>query len=84
MENKDQLDKVDQFSPSLISEQIEHLKKLFPGCFAEGEIDFEKLREALGEVIEGESERYHFTWTGKRDADSVAASPYAGDACSLP
>ena len=75
MENKDQLDKVDQFSPSLISEQTEHLKKLFPGCFAEGKIDFEKLREALGEVIEGESERYHFTWAGKRDAIQLLQVP---------
>ena len=75
MENKDQPDKVEQFSPSLISENVDHLKKLFPACFTEGKIDFEKLREALGEVIEEESERYHFTWTGKRDAIQLLQTP---------
>ena len=75
MENKDQLDKVDQFSPSLISEQTEHLKKLFPGCFAEGKIDFEKLREVLGESTEEGTERYHFTWAGKRDAIQLLQTP---------
>lgn len=68
MENKDQLDKVEQFSPSLGDERVEHLKKLFPECFTEGKIDFQKLREVLGESVEEGPERYHFTWAGKRDA----------------
>ena len=39
MANKDQLDKVEQFTPSLVNERMEHLKKLFPECFTEGKID---------------------------------------------
>ena len=48
MENKDQPDKIEQCSPSLASERLEHLKQLFPECFTEGKIDFPKLREILG------------------------------------
>ena len=68
MENKDQIDKIEQFTPSVTSERIEHLKELFPECFTEGKIDFPKLREILGEVAEEQSERYNFTWAGKQDA----------------
>lgn len=75
MENKDQLDKVEQFSPSVDSERIEHLEKLFPECFTEGKIDFLKLREVLGESTEEGPERYHFTWAGKRDAIQLLQIP---------
>ena len=44
MENNDQLDKIEQFSPSLVSERIRRLKELFPECFSEGKIDFLKPR----------------------------------------
>ena len=69
------LDKVEQFSPSVASDRIEGLKNLFPECFTEGKIDFEKLREVLGEGIEEGTERYNFTWTGKRDAIRSLQTP---------
>ena len=75
MKNKHQLDKVEQFSPSLVSERIKHLKKLFPECFTEGKIDFPKLYEVLGEDAEEGPERYHFTWVGKRDAIQLLQTP---------
>ena len=75
MENKDQSDKVEQCAPSLDSERIEQLKKLFPECFAEGKIDFLTLREALGEAATEEHERYYFTWAGKRDAIQSLQTP---------
>ena len=75
MANKDQLDKVEQFSPSVGDERVEHLKKLFPDCFTEGKIDFEQLREVLGESTEEGPERYHFTWAGKRDAIQSLQTP---------
>ena len=68
MKNKIQLDKVEQFSTSLGDERIDQLKQLIPECFIEGKIDFLKLREVLGDVVEEKSERYHFTWAGKLDA----------------
>ena len=75
METKDQLDKVEQFSASLVSDQKEGLKNLFPECFTEDKIDFQKLREILGEGIEEGTERYHFTWAGKRDAIQSLQTP---------
>ena len=75
MKHKNQIDKVEICSPSLVNEQIEQLKKLFPECFSEGKIDFSKLREAVGQVAAEESERYHFTWAGKRDAIQLLQTP---------
>ena len=75
MENKDQLDKVSQVTPSLVDERIAYFKQLFPECFPEGRIDFEKLREVLSEVEEEGPERYHFTWAGKRDAIRMLQVP---------
>ena len=42
MKNKDQLDKVEQFTPSVARDRIEGLKNLFPECFTEDKIDFSK------------------------------------------
>ena len=75
MENKDQPDKVEQFCSSMVRDRIDQLKKLFPECLAEGEIDFEKLHEVLGEAIEEGPERYNFTWAGKRDAIRMLQAP---------
>ncbi len=55
-------------SPDIKAEQIEQLKNLFPQVVSEGKIDFEKLREMLGDAVESRPERYSFTWAGKRDA----------------
>ena len=70
-----QPDKVEQFTPSVTNDRIEHLKKLFPECFTEGKIDFQKLRAVLGESVEEGPERYHFTWAGKRDAIQLLQNP---------
>ena len=61
-------EKIEQLTPSAVSERIEDLKQIFPECFVEDKIDFEKLREVLGEVVEENLERYNFTWAGRRDA----------------
>ena len=75
MKNKDHVDEVEQFSPSVGSERIEDLKKLFPECFTEGKVDFDKLREILEENIVEGPERYNFTWAGKRDAIRMLQAP---------
>ena len=38
-------------------------------------IDFDALRELLGDVAEGGRERYQFTWPGKREAKAEARRP---------
>ena len=69
------LDKIEQSTPSALNEQLENLKKLFPEFFTEGKLDVPKLRELLGESIEEETERYRFTWAGKRDAIQLLQTP---------
>ena len=59
--------------------------KLFPNCLTEriGEngrlehaIDFDKLRVELSKgIVEGQQERYQFTWPGKREAMRIANTP---------
>ena len=75
MTNTDQVEKVDQFTTSPVSDRIEHLKSLFPETLSEGKLDFDKLRELLGEAVDEQPERYHFTWAGKRDAIHLLEIP---------
>ena len=69
------LDKVEQFTPSVVSERVSELKRMFPEFFADGKLDVPKLREILGEAMEEEAERYRFTWAGKRDAIQLLQIP---------
>ena len=64
MQNKDYVDKVEQFSPSLVNERIEHLKKLFPECFTEAKIDFLKLRI---EIFTDNRQQVDDRWTYDKD-----------------
>ncbi len=63
---------------------IELIAELFPQVITEVEgadgelrraIDFDALRELLGDVAEGGRERYQFTWPGKREAKAEARRP---------
>jgi len=54
--------------PDLVDEQVAHLREIFPEAFSEGRVDFERLRAALGEIVDDGPERYSFTWSGKREA----------------
>jgi len=65
-------------SLNVIQANIEQLKILFPEIVCEGKIDFDVLRELLGNEVEGQSEKYGFTWHGKRLARKVALTPSTG------
>ena len=64
---------------------IEKIGQLFPNCLTErlnenGQpetaIDFDKLKQELSkEIVEGNQERYQFTWPGKREAMRLANTP---------
>jgi adenine-specific DNA-methyltransferase len=72
---------------TLDSERIEELKRLVPEAFADGKINWETLKEALGEHLEDEaSEAEHFGlfWPGKRDARRMAAIPSKGTLVPVP
>ncbi len=69
-----------------ISEEINHIKKdnikklaqIFPGVMKDGAIDFDALREELGEYEEGIEEKYELTWAGKKNAKKKALEDIAG------
>jgi len=68
MSKKPDVPKVEKTSADLAMEAVSRLRELFPEAVSEGRIDFEKLRETLGNEVDDRPERYSFTWAGKRDA----------------
>ena len=65
-------------------ENLKRIAELFPQVMTEvqnsdGEferaVDFDALRDLLGDVAEGQRERYQFTWPGKREAKAEARRP---------
>ena len=65
-------------------QNVERLGELFPQVVTEvqGEdgqikraVDFDALRDLLGDVAEGQRERYQFTWPGKAEAKAEARRP---------
>jgi adenine-specific DNA-methyltransferase len=54
--------------------KLHELKQLFPEVFAEGKVDWEKLKATLGEDINFSNERYVLNWAGKSDAFKVLQS----------
>lgn len=76
---------IDAHTQDLTEENVEKLAALFPDVLTEvadpqtGEtkqaIDFDALRDKLGDVVENTRERYQFTWPGKRAAKAEARKP---------
>ena len=58
--------------------RIGMLRDEFPEAWSEGSLDFDKLKEALGEFTDDSSERYIFSWSGKRDALRILQTPTRG------
>ena len=56
-------------------EKLKALQQLLPEAFAEGKIDWEKLKATLGEDINFNNERYVLNWAGKSDAFKVLQTP---------
>ena len=73
------LNPVSKESVDLTQQNIEKLKELFPEILTDGnKIDFEMLQTILGEQVDGEKERYSFTWPGKRAAIIGTQQPSKG------
>ncbi|KAB5607380.1 site-specific DNA-methyltransferase [Bifidobacterium jacchi] len=79
--------RIEPVTPDITQENIEKILELFPNVATEvrdtqtGEVkravDFDALRDQLGDVAEGMRERYQFTWPGKRAAKEEARQPIA-------
>ncbi len=74
-QRKSPVESVERTSADLVAEQVERLKELFPEAVTEGKVNFEKLKAALGEIVDDRPERYSFTWAGKRDAIRLLQTP---------
>ena len=72
-----QTDKVNTTSADITADRIADLQHLFPEAFSEGRVDFNKLRAALGDIVDDGKERYAFTWAGKSDALRALKAPSA-------
>jgi adenine-specific DNA-methyltransferase len=70
---------LEKFTPAFTfsDDRLAALKAIVPEAFnAEGRLDPEALRSALGEVIEdGKPENFGLSWPGKRDARRLALTP---------
>ncbi len=65
-------------SKDLVQDNIQKLKSLFPEIVLEGKVNFDALRQLLGEEIENDDEIYQFTWRGKTQSWREAHKPSTG------
>ena len=81
------MDKLKMHSANKVNENVAKVGKLFPNCVTErmnenGEveyaIDFDMLKQELSSVVvEGNEERYQFTWPDKKKSILLANAPIA-------
>ena len=85
------MEKMDGKTMDIAAENVGKLKELFPEAFTEEgttdehgctqinkRIDFDVLKELLGEYVSDKDERYSFTWNGKSKARMIAQTPSTG------
>lgn len=65
-------------STDLTAENIARLREIFPEAFTEGRIDFEVLKQLLGNSLDEREEKYGLNWHGKRRARQIALTPSTG------
>lgn len=57
---------------------LDRLWELAPDLFTEGKLDFDALKNVLGDAIDDGDEKYGLTWRGKRAARRLALTPSTG------
>ena len=65
-------------SANPVTANLEAMRALFPDAFTERKVDFEVLRQLLGDAVENGDERYGVNWSGKRQARRLALTPSMG------
>jgi len=65
-------------SLDMVNKNLEVLKAIFPEAFTEDGVDFEVLRELLGDAVAEGEEKYGLTWHGKKKARQIALMPSLG------
>jgi adenine-specific DNA-methyltransferase len=77
------MDRIDHNHPLSKSENIDAarmqaLRTCYPEVFTEDKVDFELLREVLGDIVDEKEERFSFSWKGKTKARREASKPSYG------
>ena len=62
---------------------LDKLKSIFPSIIKDGQVDFEELKNMLGEFEQVEKEKYEFNWCGKQKAKQTAISGIKGKTLKL-
>ena len=65
-------------SADIVAENLGNLEALIPEAFTEGKIDFEVLKQLLGDAVDEREEKYGLNWHGKRRARQLALTPSTG------
>jgi adenine-specific DNA-methyltransferase len=71
-------------SADVVGDNIQALEALFPEAFKEGGIDFDVLKQLLGETVDEKDEKYGLNWHGKRKARQIALTPSTGTLLPCP
>ncbi|GAB1256190.1 site-specific DNA-methyltransferase [Aurantivibrio plasticivorans] len=73
-------------SADIVSENISKLKELFSDAFSEGGVNFDTLRQLLGDasVLDEGEEKYGLNWHGKKKARQIALTPSTGTLLPCP
>jgi adenine-specific DNA-methyltransferase len=66
---------MDGNSLDILDDNLQRLKQLFPEVFAEGKIDWERLKALFSNDINFANERYVLNWAGKSDAFKTLQLP---------
>ena len=70
--------KVEEKINDIKNENLKKLSQLFPAAIKDGKVDFEALKEELGEFKAVGSEKYELNWAGKLKAKKVAQEDVSG------
>jgi len=71
-------DDPDARSADPVASNLQALRALFPQAFTERKVDFDVLRQLLGDAVEDGDERFGLNWSGKRQARRLALQPSLG------
>ena len=70
--------KISKESPDIVDENLRKIRESFPSCVTEGRIDFEKLRNLLGDNLTSGEDTKPFSWAGRADALKVLQTTSKG------
>lgn len=74
----EKLTEQDGESLNIVDENLEILFTAFPEAFSEDGLNFETLRQLLGDAVDDKEEKFGLNWFGKKEARKIALTPSLG------